>query len=185
MLTLLIERWMTAVSAIAVSAVAEIARLAGSEGRTGWRLLLFRKGKRARRRKASRSGHWCLPKRMVSDAVAITSFAACQTSIGLIAALAAGTALAHDHSHPVNDAWLKEQRNADDQVCCNGEDVLSANDIEWDASGKYRVKIGSEWLDVPPWALVRGPNRMGRMLVWLGFVEGEPYVRCFMPGTLS
>jgi hypothetical protein len=44
--------------------------------------------------------------------------------------------------------------------------VLPANDIEWDASGKnYRVKIGNEWLDVPPWALVRGPNRMGRMLV--------------------
>jgi hypothetical protein len=75
----------------------------------------------------------------------------------LIAALTAGTALAHDHSHPVNDAWLKEQRNAEGRVCCNGDDVLRANDIEWDASGgQYRIKVADEWLDVPPWALVRG-----------------------------
>jgi hypothetical protein len=67
-----------------------------------------------------------------------------KASIGLIAALTAGTAFAHDHSSPVNDAWLKEQRNAAGQVCCSGDDVLPANDIEWDASGKqYRVKIGN------------------------------------------
>jgi hypothetical protein len=86
----------------------------------------------------------------------------------------------------MNDAWLKEQRNTAGQVCCNGDDALAANDIEWDANGKfYRVKIGEEWLDVSPWALVQGPNKVGHMLVWLGNVEGFTYVRCFMPGTLS
>jgi hypothetical protein len=109
-----------------------------------------------------------------------------KSAIGLIVGLMTGTALAHDSSQPANDAWLKEQRNVEGQVCCAGDDVLRANDIEWDASGgHYRVKVGEEWLDVPPWAVVRGPNRMGRMLVWLDSVEGFPYVRCFMPGTLS
>ena len=110
-----------------------------------------------------------------------------KTIIGLAATLmAGGNAIGHDSSHnPVNDAWLMEQRNAAGQVCCNGDDVLSADAIEWDANGKiYRVKIGEEWLDVEWWALVRGPNKMGRMLVWLGDVEGFIYVRCFMPGTL-
>src|SRR5262245_40088931 len=98
-----------------------------------------------------------------------------KTIIGLAAAvMAGGNAIAHDSSHnETNDAWLKEQRNAAGQVCCNGDDVLPANGIEWDANGKYyRVKISGEWLDVPPWSLVRGPNRMGHTLVWLGNVEG-------------
>jgi hypothetical protein len=106
--------------------------------------------------------------------------------IGLGAAMMVGTAFAHDSpNNPVDDAWLKEQRNAAGHVCCIGDDVLPAKDIQWDANGKhYRVKVGEEWLDVKPWALVRGPNRTGRMLVWLGNAESSPYVRCFMPGTL-
>ena len=108
-----------------------------------------------------------------------------KTVIGIIVALMAGTALAHDHANPVNNAWLKVQRNAAGQVCCNGDDLWPADGIEWDVNGKrYRVKIGEEWLAVPSWALVHGPNRMGRTLVWLGSVEGFLYVKCFMPGTL-
>jgi hypothetical protein len=82
--------------------------------------------------------------------------------IGLIAALMAGAALAHDHSNSVNEAWLKEQRNDEGQVCCSGDDLWPADDIEWDVNAKqYRVKIGEEWLDVPTWALVLGAEQNG------------------------
>src|SRR5262245_4307713 len=107
-------------------------------------------------------------------------------ALGLVAALICGTALAHDSSNPAHSRWLMEQRNAAGLVCCDGDDVLSDKEIEWDASGgRYRVKVGEEWLDVPRWAMVLGPNKVGSMLVWLGTLEGKPFERCFMPGTLS
>jgi hypothetical protein len=53
-----------------------------------------------------------------------------------------------------------------------------------DVPGDYK------WWQVPPAAVVELPNRAGPTLVWLiwydrGQPSMKPYIRCFLPGTLS
>jgi hypothetical protein len=52
-----------------------------------------------------------------------------------------------------------------------------------DRAGEY------EWYQVPPGAVVEQPNRAGPALIWLYWVRSDPdvspYIRCFLPGTLS
>lgn len=47
-----------------------------------------------------------------------------------------------------------------------------------------------KWWSVPAAAVVELPNRAGPALIWLiwnnrGTPEVQPYIRCFLPGTLS
>jgi hypothetical protein len=100
--------------------------------------------------------------------------------------LALVPAWAHDHSNPANNEWLKQQRNQNGNLCCDGDDWTRADDLEWSAeSGRYKVKVEGQWLDVPPEALTQAPNKMGHVLVWLRRLNGQPVVFCFAPGTLS
>ena len=61
----------------------------------------------------------------------------------------------------------------------------SFDDGEWDMKGDgYRVIIQGKWNIVPADAVVSGPNKFGKAMVWLreGAIIGNPIV-CFIPGS--
>ena len=50
--------------------------------------------------------------------------------------------------------------------------------------GKYRVRLDSQWIEVPPDALVTAPNKFGLAVVWpYKDYEGRTQIRCFIPGA--
>ena len=70
--------------------------------------------------------------------------------------------------------------------CCDIADGQDLLDADWDSQdGHYRVRVDGEWLAVPDDAIVTEPNRYGRTVVWLVYVNGAPAVKCFMPGSMT
>jgi hypothetical protein len=74
--------------------------------------------------------------------------------------------------------------------CCSGADGTALSDADWEVrDGHYRVRIKSQWWDVPEQAVIKEPNRAGRTMVW-PFYEwtlGKPLridIRRFMPGAM-
>ena len=58
--------------------------------------------------------------------------------------------------------------------------------MTWETKdGHYRVGIDGEWVDVPNEAVVDGPNRAGRTMVWPYYLDGHPKARCFVPGSMG
>jgi len=91
----------------------------------------------------------------------------------------------HDHRQPELNGWY-ESLHSGKGPCCDGTDATRVDDADWEAEdGHYRVRIDGEWLDVPNEAVVPGPNRAGRTMVWPYYVDGHPKARCFMPGSMS
>ncbi len=95
---------------------------------------------------------------------------------------------AHLADRPDLNHWAAGLRSANGMtMCCDGDDAEPIKDVDWDATkeGRYRVRIEGEWVDVPPNAVVPGPNKYGTTLVW-GYrsLSGDHnfIVRCFMPG---
>ena len=71
-------------------------------------------------------------------------------------------------------------------LCCDFADGRKVEDVDWDIDGPggtYRVRIDGKWVAVPPDAVVTEPNKYGAAVVWPYLVDGEPAVRCFMPGA--
>lgn len=94
--------------------------------------------------------------------------------------------LAHDHSRPHLNEWLKSLHSKGGAWCCNGDDTDEIED--WDTKGtggNYRVKWQGQWYDVPDTALVEGSNKSGAPLLWMSKGYMAPAVRCFMPGVLT
>lgn len=96
----------------------------------------------------------------------------------------------HDHEHPELSQWYESLHSSAGSPCCDKQDfdkgtATSLSDAEWDGDGKghYRVKIEGQWVDVPETAHVLGPNKDGRPIVWFWHLNGEPMVRCFIPGA--
>ena len=100
-----------------------------------------------------------------------------------------GVANAHLADRPDLNHWARDLKNGDGSPCCDGSDAEPIIDADWRAGpdGNYQVKIENKWVDVPPSAVVPGPNKYGRALVWtfnswpMGAPHPEPVVRCFMP----
>jgi len=70
--------------------------------------------------------------------------------------------------------------------CCSDADGSPVADADWDTKdGHFRVRLSGAWLDVPDDAVVSGPNRAGRTMVWLMYQDGNPVVRCFIPGSMT
>ena len=69
--------------------------------------------------------------------------------------------------------------------CCSFADGQSVEDVDWDTKdGKYRVRLDSQWIEVPPDALVTAPNKFGLAVVWpYKDYEGRTQIRCFIPGA--
>lgn len=114
-------------------------------------------------------------------------------TILLASIMAAGTALAHDHDHPELTGWYKSLVNSNGSPCCDGSDALRIEDPDWqsvcdDKGCHYQVRLDGRWWDVPEYAVVKGPNKSGKALVWpirYGFPDkpADYVIRCFMPGA--
>ena len=78
--------------------------------------------------------------------------------------------------------WMKSLKDKFGQPCC---DTADGHEVEGWAFGPdgYRVKVQGRWMDVPPTALLTGPNLLGFARVWLYWENGAPQVRCFLPGA--
>jgi hypothetical protein len=46
------------------------------------------------------------------------------------------------------------------------------------------VFLRGEWVDVPDDTVIKQPNLAGRTMVWPHYIDGRPFIRCFMPGTM-
>ena len=105
----------------------------------------------------------------------------------LVFSLFASGAQAHDHNRPDLNEWFKGLESRSKSPCCDGDDALAVEDPDWEMnSGHYRVRLSGEWVDVPDRAVVDGPNRDGRAMVWPYYVNGELRgVRCFLPGSMT
>ena len=69
--------------------------------------------------------------------------------------------------------------------CCSVADGQTVEDVDWDTKDrKYRVRLDSQWIEVPPDALVTVPNKFGRAVVWLyKDYDSMTQIRCFIPGA--
>ncbi len=99
-----------------------------------------------------------------------------------------GTALARDDGRYANSPlkpWFDSLRSGKGP-CCSDADGSAVSDADWDTKdGHFRVRLEGEWVDVPDDAVVPGPNRAGRTMVWPMYLDGHPVVRCFIPGSMS
>lgn len=105
-----------------------------------------------------------------------------------LTAMAIGGAFAHDHNRPSLDGWYQGLRSPAGSSCCDGPavDAVHLADVDWESKdGRYRVRLDGQWVDVPPDAVLDGPNRDGRTLVWPSWTDGKRTVRCFMPGAMG
>ena len=69
--------------------------------------------------------------------------------------------------------------------CCSYADGRTVEDPDWgtDAAG-YWVVVDGKKFSVPANALVPGPNKFGRAVVWPYMNgNGETKIRCFLPGA--
>jgi hypothetical protein len=103
------------------------------------------------------------------------------------------SAVAHDNGRysnvdPGTKAWVQALTDKKGNGCCDTADGYPA-EVEWDSdTGRYRVFIQGQWLDVPDEALIEKPNRLGYAVVWYYpsyEVDGRmtPKIRCFLPGA--
>ena len=109
------------------------------------------------------------------------------------AALLAGAALAHDGHQTAsvdpNDIeiqnWIQGLKDRKGVGCCSTADGFPA-DVQWDTqANKYRVWLMDQWRVVPDQALLDGPNKLGHPMVWwYTSSEGQPIIRCFLPGAM-
>jgi hypothetical protein len=93
--------------------------------------------------------------------------------------------IAHDHEHPELNGWY-ESLHSGKGPCCDSSEAKRVDDADWESKdGHYRVRLDGEWVDVPDDAVVGGPNRAGRTIVWPYYLDGHPKPRCFMPGSMG
>jgi len=94
-------------------------------------------------------------------------------------------AYGHDPEHPELDGWYMQLHSKRGSPCCDGSDAKHLADPEWDSKdGHYRVQIDGKWINVPDDAVIDGPNKDGRALVWPYYLNGElTGIRCFLPGS--
>jgi hypothetical protein len=108
--------------------------------------------------------------------------------------LLTGVASAHDRDHPEVNAWLQHLHSKNGVPCCNGQDTIPAEIVYDTDTGKYRARIENpddhtwDWYDVPDYALVEVPNKLGYSAAWYYWdidINGKktPKIRCFLPGA--
>jgi hypothetical protein len=109
----------------------------------------------------------------------------------LAALVTAACALAGDDGRhagvdPGIREWIRTLANQNGEGCCDTADGYPA-EAEWDTTGRgYRVLIDGRWWPVPDYAVITKPNRLGYPVVWYWRrFDGEPQIRCFIPGSGS
>ncbi len=121
----------------------------------------------------------------------------CGSALALsLALLPSGSSLARDldghyaQMNPEMHKWFNGLANGKGGLCCSFADGRSLDDPDVDMNGDhYRVRIDGQWIDVPDDAIVKGPNKLGRPVVWpFETYDAEsrtykPAIRCFLPGA--
>lgn len=70
--------------------------------------------------------------------------------------------------------------------CCSDADGSVVQDADWEVKdGHYRVRLNSEWHDVPDEAVLTQPNLFGKTMVWPIGGWGGLTIRCFIPGSMT
>jgi len=108
----------------------------------------------------------------------------------IVAAILIGTVAANgrDDGRYANSPlkqWFDKLRSKGGMPCCSDADGTAISDVDWESKGgRYRVRIDSQWFDVPDEAVVTEPNRFGRAMVWPLRGYSGITIRCFMPGVM-
>lgn len=106
--------------------------------------------------------------------------------VGLIILGLVKLAQAHDRARPELDSWYRSLHSKANAWCCDGSDSTHVADADWESrAGHYRVRLEGQWYDVPDAAVIDGPNRDGRTLVWPSTGYGGLTIRCFLPGSMT
>jgi hypothetical protein len=87
--------------------------------------------------------------------------------------------------------WFEALKNKTGLVCCAEADGHPLDEGEWDIKDNhYRVFVNGDWTVVPDNALILGPNKFGKAIVWLWPQEvlawegsASVLIRCFIPGS--
>jgi len=77
--------------------------------------------------------------------------------------------------------WFESLRNKLGLYCCAKADGHTLDDGEWD---NYRVFVQGEWVVVPDDAVILGPNKFGKAIVWFRNpwgVKPDTRIQCFVP----
>jgi hypothetical protein len=89
------------------------------------------------------------------------------------------------NSTPEMRAWFEGLRSGKGP-CCSDADGSAVSDVDWEThDGHYRVRVDSQWVDVPDEAVITEPNRIGRTMVWPIHGYLGVSIRCFMPGSMT
>ena len=85
---------------------------------------------------------------------------------------------------PLKD-WFDNLRSGKGP-CCSDADGSALSDVDWQSrDGRYSVRLGGIWIDVPDEAVLLVPNLSGRTMVWPMFNDGVMVIRCFIPGSMT
>jgi hypothetical protein len=88
-------------------------------------------------------------------------------------------------TNPDLKAWFDSLRSGKGP-CCSDADGTAVSDVDWESGdGHYRVRLDGAWIDVPDDAVITGPNRVGRTMVWPMYGHLGVSIRCFMPGSMT
>jgi hypothetical protein len=87
--------------------------------------------------------------------------------------------------------WFESLRNQIGLSCCARADGHPLDDGEWDVKDNtYRVFVQGEWIVVPDNAVILGPNKFRKAMVWLWPHDVAAFggsdsnlIICFMPGS--
>jgi hypothetical protein len=83
--------------------------------------------------------------------------------------------------------WFESLRNKLGVYCCAKADGHPLEDDEWDIKGNsYRVFVQGQWTIVPDDAVISGPNKFGKAIVWFRNPWGvtpTTSIQCFIPGS--
>ena len=87
--------------------------------------------------------------------------------------------------------WFEALKNKAGLYCCARADGHPLDDGEWDMKGNsYRVFLKGEWAVVPDDAVILGPNKLGKAIVWFQRPVELPWggdtrtsIWCFLPGS--
>jgi hypothetical protein len=111
---------------------------------------------------------------------------------GALCLLLPTVALAHDDGRFAGSplkAWFERLSTKAGGLCCALADGIV--DVTWGTTpdGHYRVYVWGQWVVVPDEAVVQGPNRLGRAVVW-PYIDDVPggslvQIKCFLPGEES
>jgi hypothetical protein len=86
------------------------------------------------------------------------------------------------------EPWFQSLQNKVGLYCCAKADGHPLDDGEWDIKdNNYRVFIQGRWVVVPDDAVLSGPNKFGKAIVWFrnypSRVTPDTRIQCFIPGS--